>query len=133
MDNSISAGTRSDAKAIEFMRTRAMPKQVLPAKVEPPMKMPTTSVQQLRQRAEAEIASQQLYAPRINAEADLVQQREGELVARRHAAQRMDFKKFDAHVQNIKGILQAQYRAGQAQDVAQLRGGMEDPILSCGG
>ena len=76
-------------------------------------------MQQLRQRAEAEIASQQLYAPRINAEADLVQQREGELIARRRAAQRMDFKKFDAHVQNISGILAAQYKAGRAQDVAQ--------------
>ena len=106
MDNSIVAGTRSDAQANRFLRMRAPPKRV-----QAPDPVPSasgTSVQQLRSRAEAEIASQQLYAPKDSVQADLVQQREGQLVARRRAAQRMDFRKFDAHVQNMSQILSAQ-------------------------
>ena len=110
-------GTRSSAQATQYLRSRAPPKQIEAAA--PPPSLPSTSVQQLRQRAEAELASQQLLAPKENVRADLVQQREGELIARRKAAQRMNFQKFDAHVQNMSKVLSAQYAAGRASDVAQ--------------
>ena len=119
MDTSIAAGTRSSAQAIAFAQKRAMPKQILPAPVEAPVKMPETSVQQLRQRADAEIASQRLHAPKDSIQKDIVADREGILVARRRAAQRMDFTKFDAHVQNLRNTIQAQQTSLHAQDVAQ--------------
>ena len=118
MDTSIAAGTRSSAQAIAFAQKRAMPKQILPAPVEAPVKMPETSVQQLRQRAEAEIAAQRLHAPKDSIQKDIVADREGLLVARRRAAQRMDFSKFDAHVQNMRNTIQAQQTYLHAKDVA---------------
>ena len=90
MDTSIAAGTRSSAQAIAFAQKRAMPKQILPAKVEAPVKMPETSVQQLRQRADAEIAAQHLHAPKDSIQKDLLADREGALVARRRAAREAD-------------------------------------------
>ena len=81
MDTSIAAGTRSSAQAIAFAQRRAMPTQLLPAKVEAPVKMPETSVQQLRQRADAELASQRLHAPKDSIQKDIVADREGLLVA----------------------------------------------------
>ena len=119
MDTSIAAGTRSSAQAIAFAQRRAMPKQILPAKVEAPVKMPETSVQQLRQRADAEIAAQRLHAPKDSIQKDILADREGLFVARRRAAQHMDFTKFDAHVQNLRNSIQAQQTSLHAQDVAQ--------------
>ena len=114
MDSSVVTGTRSDGQAIDFMQKRAMPKQILPAKVGPPAPMPKSSVQELRQRAEAELASQQLHA-----KADPVKvPQEGEFLARRRAAQHMDFQKFDAHVQNVTQVLNRQYASDHARDVA---------------
>ena len=119
MDTSIAAGTRSSAQAIAFAQRRAMPKQILPAPVEAPVKMPETSVQQLRQRADAEIAAQHLHAPKDSIQKDIVADREGILVARRRAAQRMDFSKFDAHVQNLRNTIQAQQTYLHGKDVHQ--------------
>ena len=90
-----------------------MPKQILPA-AGPPAPMPQASVQELRQRAEAELASQRLYA---KPDAIKVPQ-QGELLARKEAAQRMDFTKFDAHVANVTAILRRQYAADHARDLA---------------
>ena len=115
----IAAGTRSSAQAIAFAQRRAMPKQILPAPVEAPVRMPETSVQQLRQRADAEIAAQRLHAPKDSIQKDIVVDREGLLVARRRAAQRMDFTMFDAHVQNLRNTIGAQQTYLHAKDVAQ--------------
>ena len=119
MDTSIAAGTRSSAQAIAFAQRRAMPKQILPAPVEAPMKMPETSVVQLRQRAEAEIAAQRLHAPKDSIEKDILADREGLLVARRRADQRLDFAKFDAHVQNLRNTVSAQQTYLHGKDVHQ--------------
>ena len=86
MDTSVAAGTRSSAQAIAFAQRRAMPKQTLPAKVEAPIRMPETSVQQLRQRADAEIAAQRLHAPKDSIQKDIVADREGLLVVERPSA-----------------------------------------------
>ena len=115
MDTSIAAGTRSSAQAIAFAQKRAMPKQILPVKLEAPVKMPETSVQQLRQRADAESASQRLHAPKDSIQKDIVADREGILVARRRAAQRMDFAKFDAHAQADWQARQGKARQGEAR------------------
>ncbi len=119
MDTSIAAGTRSSAQAIAFAQKRAMPKQILPAKVEAPVRMPETSVVQLRQRAEAEIAAQRLHAPKDSIEKDILADREGLLVARRRADQRLDFTKFDAHVQNLRNTITAQQTYLHGKDVHQ--------------
>ena len=107
------------------MQQLAKPKQVFPA--EPPMKMPSTSVYQLRRRAEAELAAQRGFPPsEQRVDADLSEQQQGPLIAKRKANQRIDFEAFDAHRANVEGILNAghayaanknvlQYMAEQAQ------------------
>ncbi len=71
-------------------------------KVDVPIRRQTISVQQWKYGAETEIASQQLYAPRENIRAGFVQQHEGEFIIRRKAAQHLDFRKCNAHVQNMR-------------------------------
>ena len=79
--------------------------------------MPTQSVQQLRDRAQAELASQRLYAPSNRVDVGLLPRRLGPFVERHDAAQRMDFRAFDAHTQNMQKILAAQGKYRQANDV----------------
>ena len=84
------------------------------------MKMPTSSVYQLKRRAEAELAAQRGFPPsEQHVEADLLEKKQGVLIARRKANMRIDFEAFDAHRANIEGILNAQHTYAANKDVLQ--------------
>ena len=77
-----------------------MPKDVRPVHQGAPARMPTQSVQQLRDRNAADVAQNKLYARVDKADVGLLPRKLGPFVARHDAAQRMDFRAFDAHTQN---------------------------------
>ena len=107
MDTSFVAGTLPPKKATEYFRKAAKAKTILPP--EAPMKMPSTSVHQLRQRAAAELASQGFAAPKHLVDSDLLEQKQGLLIAKRKANQRISFDAHDAHRANIQAIADAQH------------------------
>ena len=115
---SIVAGTRAPIEAVKYFREAAKPKQVFPP--DPPMRMPSTSVAMLRRRARAELAQQGGFPPsETNVDANLLEQREGELIARRRANQRVNFEAYDAHKANIEALLSAQHGYSAQKDVLQ--------------
>ena len=115
---SIVAGTRAPIEAVKYFREAAKPKQVFPP--DPPMRMPSTSVAMLRRRAKAELAQQGGFPPsETNVDANLLEQREGELIARRRANQRVNFEAYDAHKANIEALLSAQHGYSAQKDVLQ--------------
>ena len=115
---SIVAGTRAPIEAVKYFREAAKPKQVFPP--DPPMRQPSTSVAMLRRRARAELAQQGGFPPtETNVDANLLEQREGELIARRRANQRVNFEAYDAHKANIEALLSAQHGYSAQKDVLQ--------------
>ena len=52
-------------------------------------------------------------------DANLLEQREGELIARRRANQRVNFEAYDAHKANIEALLSAQHGYSAQKDVLQ--------------
>ena len=114
----IVAGTRAPIEAKKYFQEAAKPKQVFPP--DPPMRMPTTSVAMLRRRARAELAQQGGFPPsENNVDADLLAKREGELIARRRANQRISFEAYDAHRANVEAMLSAQHGYSAQKDVLQ--------------
>ena len=115
---SLVAGTRAPIQAKKYFQEAAKPKQVFPP--DPPMRMPTTSVAMLRRRARAELAQQGGFPPsENNVDADLLAKREGELIARRRANQRISFEAYDAHRANVEAMLSAQHGYSAQKDVLQ--------------
>ena len=118
METSVVTGTRAPIHAKRYMQQLAKPRQVFPE--DPPMKMPSTSVYQLRRRAEAELAAQRGFPPsEQRVDADLSEQQQGPLIARRKANSRIDFEAFDAHRANIEGIMNAQHSYAANKNVLQ--------------
>ena len=112
----IATGTNPPIKMIEYLRKQAKPRKIFPADPQAVgKKMPTMSVQQIAQRNEAkQAANRGFYTPANNINPSMLDDRRGELIARREAHSRANFEAFDAHREHVEAALdnQRQYEAG---------------------
>ena len=112
----IATGTNPPIKMIEYLRKQAKPRKIFPTDPQEVMKkMPTMSVQQIAARNEAkQAANRGFYTPANNINPNMLDDRRGELIARRDAHSRANFEAFDAHREHVEAALdnQRQYEAG---------------------
>ena len=112
----LNTGTNPPIKMIEYLRKQAKPRKLFPADPQEVLKkMPTMSVQQISARNEAkQAANRGFYTPANNINPNMLEERRGELLARRDAHSRVNFEAFDAHREHVEAALdnQRQYEAG---------------------
>ena len=86
----INTGTNPPIKMIEYLRKQAKPRKLFPADPQEVLKkMPTMSVQQISARNEAkQAANRGFYTPANNINPNMLEERRGELLARRDGGTR---------------------------------------------
>ena len=123
MDANVATGTRSDAQAVAFMQRRAIPKRLHQAKPSDLVKFPTSTVQQVIQRQQAEVAAQRGFPPSVNGvDADIIEKAQGLEGARRKAAGRVDFDAYAHHFANMQNIAKLQAQRHHNQEVLSAAG-----------
>ena len=122
MDTSaILAGGRPPVEAKQYFRKKAKARSIVPAEV--PALLPTNSMQGLQMRQDAHVAAQRaIPGAKTSVEQDIVEQRRGEMIARRSAHTRVNFGAYDRQRENIEANLDAQMKVTASKNIIQHTG-----------